>query len=244
MDILIFSGQSNMQGQTHALPEPNDAVDGAFEYRYTIDSLIPLRHPCGEDLPSAENPLLDEACDGHGSMIPDTCREYVRLTGRRVTAIHVAKGGSSVGEWQKGTERYDLAIRKIRAGVAAADRVEKVERIYLLWLQGESDAIYHTSGDDYARMLTRFKDDLKTDAGIECFGIIKVGYFCGTVNWLSDRTRDEGRADDEIIMEAQERLCESDGISSCSPASRQSSHNGRRCSIPSKRAISTTRLLR
>ena len=48
LDILIFGGQSNMQGQTEALPIPNEPVDGASEYRYLTDSLIPLQHPVGE----------------------------------------------------------------------------------------------------------------------------------------------------------------------------------------------------
>ena len=49
-DILIFSGQSNMQGQTEALPFPNDPVSDALEYRLLTDSLVPLMHPVGETI--------------------------------------------------------------------------------------------------------------------------------------------------------------------------------------------------
>ena len=49
MDILIFGGQSNMQGQTEGLPENNAPVQGALEYRVKTDELIPLQHPVGED---------------------------------------------------------------------------------------------------------------------------------------------------------------------------------------------------
>ena len=214
MDVIIFSGQSNMQGQTSSLPSPNDPVDGALEYRFSDDSLVPLCHPCGEyigeikDCPGGF--LLNGADSGHGSMTPDFCREYVRLTGRRVVAIHAARGGTVIGEWQKGTDRYALAVEKINAGIKKAREIESVDRIHLVWLQGESDAIIRTSAEEYKRLLTKFKNDLKEDVGIERFGIIEVGYFCGVVSWIGDRTREEGRRDDEIIMKAQEELCEED----------------------------------
>ena len=53
MDIIVFSGQSNMQGQTEGLPtltSPLPVVDGALKYRYLTDLLEPLLHPVGEDI--------------------------------------------------------------------------------------------------------------------------------------------------------------------------------------------------
>ena len=49
-DLIIFAGQSNMQGMTECLPVCNDPVPNALEYRYLTDSLIPLRHPVGENI--------------------------------------------------------------------------------------------------------------------------------------------------------------------------------------------------
>ena len=57
-DIIIFSGQSNMQGQSEALPKENFPVDGAVEYRYYGDELIPLKHPVGECLDDNGNIVL------------------------------------------------------------------------------------------------------------------------------------------------------------------------------------------
>ena len=219
MDVIIFSGQSNMQGQTEAPPSPNDIVDGALEYRYGTDELIPLCHPCGEDIGEA---LLLAACDGHGSLVPDFCREYVRLTGRRVCAVHAARGGSEIREWLRdcgdaedpryklSPKRYKTLVAKINGAIAKARETESVDRIFFLWLQGESDAICRTPPEEYKRMLTVFKDDLKADVGIERFGFIGVGYFAGTVRWLSDRTREQGMIDDEIIIRAQDELCRED----------------------------------
>jgi hypothetical protein len=220
MDVIIFSGQSNMQGETEALPSPNEPVEGAFEYRYGTDSLVPLLHPCGENLGGdPEKPiltcLLEQACEGHGSLVPDFCREYVRLTGRKVIAVHDAKGGSAVAEWQKNGDeraraRYELATAKMKGAIEKAKETGGVGHIYILWLQGESDAIYYTPKEEYKRLLTVLKDDLKKDVGIERFGIIGVGYFAGVVNWLTDRTREQGMKDDDVIISAQDEICEED----------------------------------
>ena len=48
-DILIFSGQSNMQGQTESDPM-DKPVAGASEYRLLTDSFVPLKNPVGEDI--------------------------------------------------------------------------------------------------------------------------------------------------------------------------------------------------
>lgn len=207
MDILIFGGQSNMQGQTESLPEPNEPVENALEYRFEADALIPVAHPVGENL---EDGLLLGASSGHGSLIPDFCRAYTKATGRQVVAIHAARGNTKLAEWLKGTERYACALRKIRAGIEKAKTAGTVDRISYIWLQGESDAIERTSEEDYKKMLTAYKNDLKADAGIQRFAMIRVGYFCATVRWLTDRTKEDGKACDEAIMQAQQALAETD----------------------------------
>ncbi len=203
VDVLIFGGQSNMQGQTEGLPEVNVPVDGAYEYRYLSDSLIPVAHPIGEDL---ENGTILGAHERGGSLVPDCCRAYVKATGRNAIAIHTARGATTVSEWQKGQPRYELMIKKISAGLKKIREQFEIGKIYFLWLQGESDAIARTAKEEYSKMLINLKDALKADVRIHKFCIIEVGYFCGTVTWLDDRTRDEGKLDDEKIMQAQEEL--------------------------------------
>ena len=207
IDILIFGGQSNMQGETECLPMPNDPVENALEYKYLTDSLVPVMHPAGEDI---EDGLLLGADKGFGSLVPDFCKAYAEAAQKPVVAIHAARGATMVSEWLKGTPRYDCALKKIKGGIEKAKQLGEIDKIYYMWLQGESDAIYRTTCEDYKKMLTAFKNDLKADAGIQKFGIIEVGYFCGTVRWLQDRTKEEGRKDDEVIMTAQEQLPEED----------------------------------
>lgn len=202
IDVLIFGGQSNMEGETECLPDPNEVVEHAWEYCLLTDELRPVCHPVGENL----EPLLGPASYGFGSLAPDCCRAYIAKTGRPVVMIHAAQGATTVAQWQKGTERYNKVVEKLNAGIQKAATLGSVKNIYYVWLQGESDAIERTTSEEYAARLTAYKDDLMRDVGIHRFGIIQVGYFCGTVRGIADRTREEGRLDDEVIQQAQEAL--------------------------------------
>lgn len=205
MDLIIFSGQSNMQGQTECLPGDNSAVKGAFEYRFADNTLVPLRHPVGENLDikghlfspdfndidgTLEKSALLGAWENHANMVPEFCRNYIAVTGNQVTAVHAAKGSTTVDYWLKGNTGYCFLYKK---SVAAIQKV-KPEHIFFVWLQGESDAIAGIGKDSYKQKLIKLNKDLQNDLHIEKFGIILVGRFTG------DR-RDDG------IIDAQKEIC-------------------------------------
>ena len=208
MDVIIFGGQSNMQGQTEGLPIVNERVDGALEYKFRTDEFVSLKHPVGENI----GEWILQANGGGGSLVPAFCRAYVKETGREVIAVHAAKGNTTLAEWLQGTQSYHTARKKICAGLKKARENFYVERVYYVWLQGESDSIIATTQEEYANRLITYKNLLKKDVGIEKFGIIRVGYFTSLVTWLKDERSHERRAKcDEAIMRAQEQAVESDG---------------------------------
>lgn len=209
VDVIIFGGQSNMQGQTEGCPINNEAVQGAWEYRVYENALVPLKHPVGENF--GEETSLFGSHEGGGSLVPAFCRAYVEKTGREVVAIHAARGNTTIAEWQKGTHRFVNAVRKIRLGIKKAQERGNVGCIYYVWLQGESDAVLGTSEEEYLEQLIRFKNDLKKELGITKFGIIKVGYFYSTSQRHKNiSTYEEKKKRDETIMRAQERAVETD----------------------------------
>lgn len=66
MDILIFAGQSNMEGSTgEKCAEP--PVEGAFEYRYLTNELKELKNPVGENINGG---VLTQSELGNGSLVP------------------------------------------------------------------------------------------------------------------------------------------------------------------------------
>lgn len=190
MDVLIFSGQSNMQGQTESLPLPKEIKD-AYEYRLEKNEIIPLKHPVGETF----GELLLSAHEGHGSLLPDFCESYVEKTKKPVLAVHVAKGATTIGQWLPETERYGMLIKKCKGALSTLSQAEKIEKIYFIWLQGESDAIENTGKELYKQRIKVFKDSLVNDLKIDGFFFIRVGKF----------VRDN--RDIEIIS-AQEELCQ------------------------------------
>ncbi len=210
MDVIIFGGQSNMQGQTECLPENNTPVQGALEYRYKTNELISLQHPVGEDLRGEK--WCAQAHLGHGCLVPAFCRAYNAQTGREIVAIHAAKGNTVLGDWLHGTQHAYNARRKIAKGIEKAKEQGKIEHIYYVWLQGESDALIHTGEDEYLSRLIEYKNQLKAQFGIEKFGIIKMGYFLaqGAWNMNPDDTEQDKMIYNEQIMRAQERAVEQD----------------------------------
>ena len=211
MDILIFGGQSNMQGQTEILSE-SDIVEGAYEYKYLTDALSPLKNPVGEDIrPDGTQgyPLLIDtdlsiwhtdnvlgsSCYGNTNMVPSFCRAYIKATGQKIVAVHTAKGGTVISKWLPGGECFDMMIKKTVAAINKVKKENEINHIYFIWLQGESDAYEDTKKDVYKQNLIALYKALENEVGIDAFAIIRVGRF----------TNDER---DFEIINAQSEACE------------------------------------
>ena len=209
MDVIIFSGQSNMQGQSECLSEI-DTVNDAYEYKWLKDELVPLKNPVGENItylmkqgydlmPETHIPTwltehaLGAACYGNTNLVPSFCRTYTEITKRSVLAVHAAKGSTCISDWLPGSPIYSIMTQKVQSAIQKVSP----EHIFFVWLQGESDAIARVTKDDYKSSLHTLYDALKTDLGIDLFGIIRVGRF----------TNDN--RDIEIIS-AQDEICRED----------------------------------
>ena len=200
-----------MQGQTECLSE-NKVVENAFEYKFLSDSLVPLKNPVGEDIGYdfketfvytngsdfktwVETTALGSACYGYTNMVPEFCRKYIEVTGEKVLAVHAAKGSTTVGEWLPSDKRHEIFMKKLTSAKEKLIKTgETVGKIYFVWLQGESDALFSVSKLEYKLRLTKLKELLKENIGIDKFGIIRVGRFANDSR------------DDEIIN-AQSEIC-------------------------------------
>lgn len=194
-----------MQGQSERLSE-RAVVPQAWEYRLLTDSLVPLCNPVGEDItvqktqgyPFMKETSLGEwlehhtagsAAYGHTNLVPACCRAYTQATGREVTAVHIAKGSTQIAYWLPEGAGHSLLLEKASAAVAKVHP----ERIWFVWLQGESDALASTSKECYKESLVRLMAALK-EVGTEKFGVIQVGRFAGD-------------ARDDAIIAAQSEIC-------------------------------------
>lgn len=199
MDLLIFSGQSNMQGQTEAVPE-SKVIKRAYEYKLLTDKVTPLCHPVGENI----GDLLLAPHLGRGSLMPHFCEKYVECSDRDVLAVHTARGATTISQWLSDNEveksRYEILKIKVREAIKRGGVPDKR---YFIWLQGESDALCNTTCEEYKERLIKLKNDLKNDIGIDKFMIIQVGYFAIHYNGGN-------KAADEAVMKAQMEICNED----------------------------------
>ena len=207
IDILIFAGQSNMQGETEGLPDLNPTINNAFEYRFTSDSLKPLNHPVGEDI---NGDILCGAKNGCGTLVPHFCNEYIKNIGRKVVAVHIARGSTTLSQWLKGTDRYFCMTEKINSAIKKVKENYRINKMFFIWLQGESDAIIGTTQKEYEKMIIDFKNAVNCDFNIDKFCIIEIGYFCHIAPWLELSKNGQGIFRDEEIMRAQESVVEKD----------------------------------
>ena len=211
MDIIIFGGQSNMQGQTEGCPAINDAIENAWEYCYQSDSLNPLCHPVGEDI--GDEPLLARSANGGGSLIPSFCRAYVENTGHACVAVHTARGSTTLADWQEDTARFACAERKIQSAIHKVRAEYSIENVYYVWLQGESNAVAMTTAEEYASQLIAYKNALKKYLPMKKFAMIKVGYFFSESTYhryVALGSPEQRQRYDEQIMEAQENVVKAD----------------------------------
>lgn len=195
VDVIIFGGQSNMQGETDMLSEC-EVVENAYEYKFLTDSYAPLKNPVGEDIRydglAGEQPIhsrdrdpakwraehaLGSSCDGHTNMVPSFARAYIKESATPVIAVHAPKGATEVKHWLPGEPCYNMLVAKSVAAVKKTRAEYCVEHIYFVWLQGESDQLASRTKEYYKENLMKVAEGLRADVGIEKFGIIRVGNF-------------------------------------------------------------------
>ncbi len=187
-DLIIFSGQSNMEGESERFPDDNSPVEGALEYRYLEDRLVPLKHPAGENISNNGKVFIPRHRDGWGTTqscallsawrkrtnpVPYFCKSYIKASGRNVIAVHAAKGATTIDYWQRGALGYEMLCKKAKKAI----EMTNPEHIYFVWLQGESDAIAKKSKNEYKKQMISLFESLREDLGVEKFGNILVGRF-------------------------------------------------------------------
>lgn len=209
-DVIIFCGQSNMQGQTEALSE-NERVTDAFEYKYLTDSLVELKNPVGENIryDGGEGIVFDSidllpqwhvdhafgsSSYSHTNLVPEFCRAYIEQTHSSVVAVHAAKGSTDIACWLPPSREHRMLIDKSASAIKRTKEEFAVRHVYFVWLQGESDAISSRSKAYYKDKLRELAAILQKELGVERFGIIRVGRFTCDAR------------DDEIIS-AQDEIC-------------------------------------
>lgn len=197
IDLFLFMGQSNMAGRgivTSEHPQGVPAVieDAGYEYRAVSEPnrLCPIIEPFGQNENRAGG--IDDGMMKTGSLVTAFVNAYYEKTRMPVVGVSASKGGSTITQWQPGSEFLTDALARFHAAVdfLEAEGFE-IRHKYMLWCQGESDGGLMKSGELYRKEFERMLEEMKK-AGVEHCFLIRIGHYNGT-----------GRQDYSEIMAAQ-----------------------------------------
>ncbi len=197
VDLIVFAGQSNMCGSGgNASQAPTPKSGTAYEFDITTKSkrTIMMREPFGEGTNRANGLNDNGRYSTNGTLVSAFCINYYKQTKVPVVGLSSAWGGSSTNTWlnrgllTKTQKNLKLAKKNLKKkGV-------KVRHIYMVWYQGESDAMQSISPSTYMSRMKKIYKRMKK-VGVEKIFIIRIGHDAGNPNLNS------------TIMEAQSKLC-------------------------------------
>jgi hypothetical protein len=180
--LFLAAGQSNAVGQGDSAAAVQCAPQTAWEYRFSTDTLVPLKDPVGYAELHLEAAFT-------GSAWPAFAQAYHRLTGSTVVMVAAARGGSSChqlaelanyGTWDTtGRLRlFDSAVVKTQAAL----RKSGAQLKGIIWSQGERDANAINAGlltaGAYKQSLRQLVERFRKALGPHLpFYIIQTGYY-------------------------------------------------------------------
>lgn len=151
VDLIFFMGQSNMSGCGGDASLAPAVISGAgYEYRAVSDpfTLHDIREPFGF-AESVVGGIWDVPGAKRGTLVSAFINEYYRETGRTVIAVSASAGGTSTEDWLTPGFVTDISVRVKNAQDYLQSNGYLVKNQYVVWLQGESDALDGMSAEGY-----------------------------------------------------------------------------------------------
>jgi len=158
VDLIIFAGQSNMSGcGGDASLAPPVSEEAGMEFRAVSDptKLYPITEPFGANENNL-NGLLEKPGGKKGSMVSSFVNEYHKQTGNFVVAVSASRGETAMSQWLSESIHADVLTRFILSKNWLTENGYEIGHIYMVWLQGESDALKRLSSDAYATSMDDF----------------------------------------------------------------------------------------
>ena len=199
VDVILFTGQSNMVGRETSRYTVDIPEGYAYEYKYLTDGLTELKNPVGETFGQAE-------VSSGSSIVPQFCADYVEATGRKVIAVHVARGGQEIAKFMQGQTLYNNIVDKYSACLEYLETSGEysVGHTFYVMFQGESDSLNTSTGkttskEQYISNYMNFHDGLQQEFDFEFGAIIYTG-----------RNTNESLAGVKTVNAAQKALAEAE----------------------------------
>lgn len=200
-DLILFMGQSNMSGAGGNAKEAPELIKGAgYEYRAITkpEELCVLTEPFGEN-ENREGYLDDRGLiPRNGSLVTSFVNAYYEQTRERVVAVSASRGSARISSFNEYLLE-DVIQRLENAKRVMNEQKVNIRHIYMVWLQGETDAYLEIQKEEYIGEMQKMLFTLQPYGVEKCF-VIQIG------NGICD-----GVAFDCTEMQkTQEELCETD----------------------------------
>lgn len=188
IDVIYFMGQSNMSGMGgKASLAPEVPIEAGEEFKAFSDptKLYPIKEPFGK---TEDNPdgLSEKKNKGKkGSLASAFVNKYHELTGNKVIAVSIASGGKAMDLWNERTFFDDVYSRFKATEDYLKDNDIVPNKIYVIWMQGESDEARQIPGGEYGKEFMKFFYSLRQfdvdevfvvthPAGVETMGYMEI----------------------------------------------------------------------
>lgn len=151
IDLIFFMGQSNMSGcGGDASLAPAVTPGAGYEYRAVSDpfSIHEITEPFGYS-EFVIGGIFDTFDGKKGSMVSAFVNEYYEKTGRTVVAVSASAGNTTTEDWMSTGFVTDLSLRVKNAHDYLNNNGYIIKNQYVIWLQGESDALRKIHHDEY-----------------------------------------------------------------------------------------------
>lgn len=174
VDVVLFTGQSNMVGWDTNKYEVDISDGQAYEFKYSDGQLTEVKNPVGEAYGVLEK-------SRGSSIVPRFCAEYTEKTGRKIVVVHAAKGGMPISQFQPSQALYKNIVEKYKACIDYLDKNENFEtdKKFYIMFQGETDtngaSSNGSSRETYKTKYMTFHNALKEDCGFEFGALIQTG---------------------------------------------------------------------
>ncbi|MBR5406280.1 MAG: hypothetical protein IK111_01435 [Lachnospiraceae bacterium] len=199
VDLIIFAGQSNMSGNGgNAAMAPVVPSGQGYEYRPMAapNTIFPALEPFGK----YEKGLISDAPGyQNGSLVSSFMITYYSKTGTPVVGVPATRGGSDSGFWANPATKAELLSRYIKAKAYLESNNYNVRHRYLVFLQGETEAVRGVNEFEYKNNLTSAFQPLFAN-GLEQVFMITPGY------------AKDGVYSYDAVVKAQLDLCSSNNL--------------------------------
>ena len=175
VDIVIFAGQSNMSGcGGNAALSPAVPNDVGYEFRPLTDpsGLHPIVEPFGR---GDCGYLSDNNAVRNGSLVSSFVNAYYGATGVPVVAVSASRGATDSAYWASSSARSELLTRYTLTKSFLQSNHMTVRRSFVVFLQGESDAVEGVKPAQYQANINAAFNPLFI-AGLERVYVITPGH--------------------------------------------------------------------